>query len=195
MRFTQSAALRGARRAAIGGALLAALVSGSAVRAASSDDVAPSVAITSPSSGTQVEGSHVDVTVAFNATANDPQEPTGNVTLVELTLDGGTVGGFTNPPGTKSGSHTFGVDLSGVAAGEHTLVARAYQGNPDAGHVGTSAPVTIVVVRAPRRARPTSRAPTITATSGAGPERRRVALGPAARLVRRERRRLWGSPP
>jgi len=39
-------------------------------------------------------------------------------------------GGFTNPPGTKSGSHTFGVDVSGLAAGEHTLVARAYQGNP-----------------------------------------------------------------
>ena len=147
MRFTQSAALRRARRAAIGGALLAALVSGGAVRAAS--DVAPSVAITSPSSGTQIDGNGVDVTVAFNATANDPQEPTGNVTLVELTLDGGTVGGFTNPPGTKSGSHTFGVDLSGAAAGEHTHVARAYQGTPDAGHVGTSAPVTLVVVRAP----------------------------------------------
>ncbi len=102
----------------------------------------------------------MDVTVSFNATANDPREPTGNVTRVELTLDGGTVGAHDNPPGTKSGSHAFGVDLSGVAAGEHTLVARAYQGNPDAGHVGTSAPVTIVVVRDPhRRLRPTSRLP------------------------------------
>ena len=148
MRFTQSAALRGARRAVIGGVLLAALVLGSAPSAAS--DIAPSVAITSPSSGTQVDGNAVDVAVSFNATANDPREPTGNVTLVQLLLDGSVVGEFTNPPGTKSGSHTFGVGLSGVAAGEHTLVARAYQGNPDAGHVGTSAPVTITVVRADR---------------------------------------------
>ena len=189
MRFTQSAALRGARRAAIGGALLAALVSGSAVRAASSDDVAPTVAITSPSSGTQVEGSSVDVTVAFNATANDPQEPTGNVTLVELALDGSTVGGFTNPPGTKSGSHTFGVDLSGAAAGEHTLVARAYQGNPDAGHVGTSGAgddpggsSTPTAASARRHASHDHRA------SRPGRERRRVALRRTPRLVRRERR-------
>ena len=142
---TQSAAIRGARRALIGVVLLAALVLGDAPRAES--DVAPSVAITSPSSGTQIVGNAVDVAVAFNATANDPREPTGNVTLVVLTLDGGTVGDFMNPPGTKSGSHTFGVDLSGVAAGEHTLVARAYQGNPGSEHVGTSAPVTITVVR------------------------------------------------
>ena len=143
---TQSAARRRSRRAIIGCVLLAALALGDAPRA--ENNVAPSVAITSPSSGAQVEASSVDVTVSYNATANDPQEPTGNVTLVVLTLDGGTVGEFMNPPGTKSGSHTFGVDLSGVAAGEHTLVARAYQGNPDSGHVGTSGPVTITVVRA-----------------------------------------------
>jgi uncharacterized repeat protein (TIGR01451 family) len=139
--------------------LLAALVFGGATRAETA--VEPSVAITSPSSGTQIAGNGVDVTVAFNATANDPQEPTGNVTLVELTLDGGTVGGFMNPPGTKSGSHTFGVDLSAVAAGEHTLVARAYQGNPGAGHVGTSGAVTITVVRTPP---PDRTPPTISAS-------------------------------
>ena len=155
---TQSAAIRGVRRALIGCVLLAALVLGDAPRAES--DVAPSVAITSPSSGTQVDGTRVDVAVSFNATANDPREPTGNVTLVELTLDGSTVGAFTNAPGTKSGSQTFGVDLSGTAAGEHTLVARAWQGNPDAGHVGTSGPVTIIIVRAPP---PDRTPPTITA--------------------------------
>ena len=147
MRLSQSAAVRTTRHAVVVGVVLAALVLGGASRAES--NVEPTVAITSPSSGTQIDGNDVDVSVSFNATANDPREPTGNVTLVELTLDGATVGGFDNPPGTKSGSHTFGVDLSGVGAGEHTLVARAYQGNTDAGHVGTSAPVTIVVVRAP----------------------------------------------
>ena len=147
MRKSQSAAVRTTRRALVGGVLLAALVLGGASRAEPS--VEPSVAITSPSSGAQIEGNGVDVAVSFNGTANDPQEPTGNVTLVELTLDGSVVGGFTNPPGTKSGSHTFGVDLSGASAGEHTLVARAWQGNPGAGHVGTSAAVTITVVRAP----------------------------------------------
>ena len=147
MRLSQSAAVRTTRRAAIGGVLLAALVLGGASRAES--DVAPSVAITSPSSGARIDGNTVEVAVSFNATANDPREPTGNVTLVELILDGSTVGGFENPAGTKDGSHTFVLDLSGVGAGDHTIVARAYQGNPDAGHVGTSAPVTITVVRAP----------------------------------------------
>ena len=78
---TKSAALW-IRRALIGGVLLAALVFGGASRAESA--VAPSVAITSPSSGTQIDGNGVGVGVAFNATANDPREPTGNVTLVEL---------------------------------------------------------------------------------------------------------------
>jgi uncharacterized repeat protein (TIGR01451 family) len=133
-------------------------VLGGASRAETS--VEPTVAITSPASGTQIEGNGVDVTVSFNATANDPQEPTGNVTLVQLTLDGNVVGSFTNAPGTKSGSHTFGLDLSGASAGEHALVARAWQGSPDAGHVGTSGAVTIIVVRAPP---PDRTPPTITA--------------------------------
>src|SRR5262245_65391881 len=131
VRLSQSAAVRPTRRAVFAGVFLAALVLGGASSAES--NVEPTVAITSPSSGTQIDGNSVDVAVSFNATANDPREPTGNVTLVRLALDGSVVGAFDNPPGTKSGSHTFGVDLSGVAAGEHTLVASAYQGSPDAG--------------------------------------------------------------
>ncbi len=125
----------------------------------------------------------MDVVVEFGATANDPKEPTGNVTLVALSLDGGAVGELANPPGTKSGSHTFAVDLSGVANGEHTFVARAYQGNPSSGHVGTSAPVTIVVARAEpptgrrRRSAPASSRPRT--QPGGTPSRRSSRSMPA----------------
>jgi uncharacterized repeat protein (TIGR01451 family) len=154
----------GMRAALVALVLVGSLVVGQAPLA--QGDVPPTVAITSPSSGAVLDGTRVDVSVFFRASANDPNEPTGNVTLVVLDLDGSRVGEYMNPPGTKEGTRSFGVDLSSVPAGGHTFRATAWQGSPAAGHAA-SAEVTVRIER-PDRTPPTISARVEPAANAAG---------------------------
>lgn len=92
----------------------------------SSDTVAPTCAITSPTGG------NVSGTVALSASASD------NVGLakVELYVDGVLRGTDLYAPYTGSW------DTTGAAVGSHSLSCKAYDA---AGNVGTSAPVTVTV--------------------------------------------------
>jgi RHS repeat-associated protein len=95
-------------------------------------DVPPTVAITSPANNTLFAA---PATVTVSATAADAD---GNVTLVEF-FDGATPVG-TIP--TTPGSPTYNVTLANLAAGTHTLTARA---TDDQGVMTTSAAVAITV--------------------------------------------------
>src|SRR5579864_1696604 len=104
------------------------------------------VSITSPASGTATNQSKVDVTVSFSTDLSG--QGGGNVTTVQLLVNGVIVAAFDNPPEIKSGTHLFpSVDLSSFAntgAGA-SLVARAFHGNVNAGHFVDSVPVTFIV--------------------------------------------------
>jgi subtilisin family serine protease len=94
---------------------------------APADSTAPTVAITSPSSGSTVSG-----TVNVPITSSDAV----GVTKVEFYLDGGLAASSTQPSGT------FTWDTLGSSNGAHTLRALAYD---VAGNVGSSANVGVNV--------------------------------------------------
>ena len=104
----------------MGGLLLIDLAPGS-------DTQAPTVALTSPAPGAQVDGA-----VTLQATAADDW----GVERVEFYVDGGIVGTDANEPFSALW------DTVPFDAGPHVLEARAYDG---AGHVTSSAPVAVTV--------------------------------------------------
>jgi hypothetical protein len=93
-----------------------------------SDTTAPTVSISSPSTGTSVSRNSV-MTVTVSASDNTA------VTQVQLYLDGKLVGTDT------SGPYSFSWSLKGVSAGTHTITATAY----DAAGNTSSASITIKV--------------------------------------------------
>ena len=97
------------------------------------DTIAPTVSITSPAAGTSVSGTFV-----AQATAADNV----GVAKVEFYLDGVLKTTDTTGPSPYSGS----ISLTGVAAGTHSLTAKAYDA---AGNVTTSAAVSLTVAAAP----------------------------------------------
>lgn len=106
----------------------------------------PTVSISAPVAGATVSG-----TVALTATATDDV----GVTAIDFYLDGSAIG-------SASGSqYTMNWNTSGVANGNHTLVAHAYDAR---GNVGISAGVTITVSNSGAD----TQAPTVTITAPAG---------------------------
>jgi hypothetical protein len=98
--------------------------------AAGPDTTPPVAQITSPSAGSTVTG-----TVAVSASATDDV----GVTKMEIDADGASLG-------TGNGSTlTASWDTSSVAAGSHTLTAKAWDA---AGNLGTSSPVQVTVTKA-----------------------------------------------
>ncbi|HWH05128.1 MAG TPA: S8 family serine peptidase, partial [Gaiellaceae bacterium] len=91
------------------------------------DTTAPTVSITSPSSGATVSG-----TVTVSASASDNV----GVSRVELWVDGALHSSDTTSP------YSFSWNTTTVANGSHSLQARAYDA---AGNVGTSSTVTVTV--------------------------------------------------
>ncbi len=116
------------------------------VTAAAAAPATDQVSITSPQSGAAISQAKIDVTVAFST---DPSgKGGGNVSSIEVLVNGAVVATFDNPPQIKSGTHTFAaVDLSSyLKSGNNvTLVARAFHGNVKAGQYADSAPVVLVV--------------------------------------------------
>src|SRR5262249_46485877 len=93
---------------------------------------APAIAITSPANGATFAA---PATITVTALAGDSD---GTVTRVEF-FDGGALVGTAT---TSSGNSSYSATLSGLAAGQHTLTARAVD---DQGFVTTSNPVTVTV--------------------------------------------------
>lgn len=89
--------------------------------------VLPTVSITSPVANAKIAG-----TTAVSISANDNV----GVTRVELYLDGTLVGSDTASP------YSFSINTATVAAGAHTILAKAYDA---AGNVGQSAAVSVTV--------------------------------------------------
>jgi hypothetical protein len=107
------------------------------------DQARPEVAITSPTDGSTISQTTVDVTVSF---ASSPGG--GNVSTIELLVNRQVVATYENASRIKSGTHTFlAVDLSAFAnTGQPVvLAARAYQGNKRANLSRDSAPVRVTV--------------------------------------------------
>jgi chitodextrinase len=102
------------------------------------DTTPPSAQIVSPAGGTTLSG-----TAAIHVSAGDNRVVSG----VELIADGNLVAAAspTGPAGNYTATATFTLawDTTGVADGNHTLVARAYDGLGN--NVGTSASITIAV--------------------------------------------------
>lgn len=90
-----------------------------------SDTAAPSVAVTSPASGS---------TIASSATVTGTAADNSAVASVALQVDGGTWR-------TASGTSSWTASLTGLSAGDHTLTARATDA---AGNSGTSS-ITVTV--------------------------------------------------
>jgi hypothetical protein len=104
-----------------------------------------SVAITSPTDGTALNQSSVDVTVAFSASTGG-NGAGGNVKVIQLLANQQLLATFNNPPQIKSGTHTFTqVDLSAFIGQTVALVARAFQGNEHGGNSTDSETVNIAV--------------------------------------------------
>ena len=113
--------------------------------AAKNPEVAPDVSITSPSDGSATNAGSVEVEVSFSAKDGGK----GNVKTVILRANGTEVGRFENPPQNKTGVTKFMVNLSSFAEGTIQLQAEAYQGAVQAGLVGQSAVVNLVLDRTP----------------------------------------------
>ncbi len=107
------------------------------------DTTAPSVSITWPTAGASVSG-----TVSVTAAATDNV----GVTKVELYVDGALIATDTASP------YGAAWNTSGVAGGNHTAMAKAYDA---AGNVGTSATVTFSVTQ------PDTTAPAVSITAPA----------------------------
>ena len=101
----------------------------SVVNVTTTDTVAPTVSITSPTAGATVSGTFV-----ANATAADNV----GVTKVEFYVDGTLKTTDSTPPTPFTGS----VDVSATSNGTHSLTAKAYDA---AGNVTTSTAVSITV--------------------------------------------------
>jgi Ca2+-binding RTX toxin-like protein len=108
--------------------------------------IAPFICITSPEDGFTTSPGLLQVEVKFRASANHYKyQPTGNVKLIILKINGEEVARVENPPQEKEGTHVFEVDTSSYPDGEITLQALAFQGSEGAMHVGKSAYVTVVL--------------------------------------------------
>ncbi|HVR87014.1 MAG TPA: Ig-like domain-containing protein, partial [Planctomycetota bacterium] len=106
---------------------------------------ADQVSITSPTSGVTNQ-TKMDVTVTFST--GTTVKGGGNITTVQLLMNGNVVASYDNPPQTKSGTHTFlSVDFSSAAntGSAATLVARAYHANVKAGQYAYSSAVILIV--------------------------------------------------
>jgi hypothetical protein len=107
------------------------------------------VTITSPTDGTALSQSSVDVTVSFSASTGG-KGAGGNVKDIQLLINQQVVASFNNPPQIKFGTHTFlQVDLSAFVGQTVALVARAFQGNVNANNFTDSLVVNLAVQQAP----------------------------------------------
>jgi hypothetical protein len=127
-------------------AMISLAVAGSGI---ASSQGKSSVAITSPTDGTALNQSSVDVTVAFSASTGG-NGAGGNVKVIQLLANQQLLATFNNPPQIKSGTHTFTqVDLSAFVGQAVALVARAFQGNANNNNFTDSPVVNVSVEVAP----------------------------------------------
>ncbi|MBI2192919.1 MAG: hypothetical protein HYU36_13145, partial [Planctomycetes bacterium] len=103
-------------------------------------EVQPQVAIALPESGFATNGASIEVVVPF-AGKEENGKPAGNVKTAILRLGAKEVGRFQNPPGIKSGTVKFLVEVSGLPDGQICFTAEAYGGAVTVGRACTSYPV------------------------------------------------------
>lgn len=109
----------------------------------------PEVHLLSPFDGAATSATTAFVEVAFQANTDLLTGAVGSVTAVDLLVDGAVAASQTCPPGAKSGTLGFVVDLGGSTDRAVALQAVAYQGSRTAGLRGDSSVVRVLLDRTP----------------------------------------------